>query len=112
LDAQSSTLTGHSKRIPLEGVFGDDSEEEKDDENPNKKHGSTAAVDVRRVNRTLLQSSATAVKDASRAYEDALSADPSIFEYDEVYESLKSSEATTSHHLSKPSQEPVSSMRY
>ena len=77
-----------------------------DDDDGDNAHGA-----VTRVNRILLQKSAAAVKEERKLYDDALGEDPSVFDYDGVYDTMKASETTT-HALSRSQEKDAPKARY
>ena len=62
--------------------------------------GAGGQKDVGRVNSLLTQRSVSSEQAANKIYSDALSEDPSAFEYDSVYDTFKTSD-TKSHALSQ-----------
>ena len=71
---------------------------------------SANAGGISRVNRSIVQRSSNAEREAAKIYSEALSEDSSVFDYDGAYDSFKTA-AAASHPLSRPtlSEAPVSS---
>ena len=81
-------------------MFREDSDAE--EEVAHQGRPNSAGADIKRVNRSVAQKNVAAETKMTKASSDALDVDPTVFEYDEVYDNLKSVETTVSHRLSQP----------
>ena len=100
----STSVPLNTKKVSNVFRAADDSDEDDDD-------GDNAHGAVTRVNRLLLQKSAVAQKEERKLYDDALGEDPSVFDYDGVYDTMKAAEVTT-HALSRPQEKDAPKARY
>jgi Coiled-coil domain-containing protein 55 (DUF2040) len=91
------------QRPALRSIFGDES----DGSDDKGDHQNNTGADVKRVNRILSQKASGANNDMQKLHNEALATDPSIFDYDEIYDSLRATEAASCHRLSQQSHEPV-----